>query len=326
MKHTTITARKVGLAAVLVVASPLMAEAQMASEGASPAAAAPGAFVVDEDEVIRALERALVLEGAQVLAPGVFQIQQNLSYTRDEARAPFLFPLDGGGSAVGERQVERDVVTTGLTLRAGLPYDSQVELTIPYSSQTTTTTDQLGFSTFNEESDNSTGFGDIRVGVSKALVRERAGVPSLIGGVYWDTDSGSDNLGSGFDEVGVSLTAVSSQDPLVFIGGVTYDYALENADVQPGGTFGFSAGMALAVSPETSWRVALEQSFQREARVAGRGVQGSDETFGVVSLGVSTILAQGTFLDVTANIGLTDSAPDYSLNISLPIRLGAWRL
>ncbi len=292
--------------------------------------AQPGAFQVDEDEVTRALERALVLEGAQLLPPGSLQIQPNVSYARDEDDAPFLLVEGVGDNAqvvAAEKRSERDFLETSLTLRAGLPYESQVEITLPYRLEKTSTTVRVDFSDRSETSESADGLGDIRIGFTKALLRERGQVPGLFGKVFWGMDTGeirdSGALGSGFNELGGSLTVIRTQDPLVFIGSLSYEHSLEDGGIQPGDAFGVSAGMALAVSPETSWRVSLEQTFQQETESAGRRIQGSDRTIGMLSLGVSTLLARGAFLDITAGIGLTDSAPDYSVSISTPIRLSS---
>jgi hypothetical protein len=41
---------------------------------------------------------------------------------------------------------------------------------------------------------------------------------------------------------------------------------------------------------------------------------------GTLSLGASSIIGRGKFLDITAGVGLTDAAPDYSIGASLSIR------
>jgi len=47
---------------------------------------------------------------------------------------------------------------------------------------------------------------------------------------------------------------------------------------------------------------------------------GSDQVFGTLNFGASSIIGGGKFLDLTAGIGLTDEAPDYSVGISVSFR------
>ena len=148
----------------------------------------------------------------------------------------------------------------------------------------------------------------------------------LIGRVTWDTDSGetSDDgvsLGGGFHELQGSLTMTKRQDPLVFIGSASYGTTFEKDDINPGDQLGFSVGALLAASPETSLRVILNQTFVNELEVGDRAIGGSDQVFGTLNFGASSIIGRGKFLDLTAGIGLTDEAPDYSVGISVSFRL-----
>jgi hypothetical protein len=110
------------------------------------------------------------------------------------------------------------------------------------------------------------------------------------------------------------------QDPLVFLGSASYATTFEEDDVKPGDALGFSVGALLAASPETSLRVILNQTFVNELQIGDRTISGSDQVIGTLSLGASSIIGRGKFLDITAGVGLTDAAPDYSIGASLSIR------
>jgi hypothetical protein len=158
------------------------------------------------------------------------------------------------------------------------------------------------------------------------LLRENGGWwPDLVTRFTWDTNTGqtSDNdvlLGGGFHELRGSLSAVKRQDPLAFVGGVSYETTLEDDNVKPGDELGFNIGTVLAASPETSLRLALGQRFIDEARVDGERINGSDRVVGTATFGASVVLGRGVLLDVAADIGLTDDASDYAARASLPIR------
>jgi hypothetical protein len=123
-------------------------------------------------------------------------------------------------------------------------------------------------------------------------------------------------------KIGVILVlylAIKRQDPLAFVGNGFYRKSFSSGDIDPGDEIGFSVGVVLAASPETSLQASLLQSFTRETKINGREIPGSDQTSGVFTLGASSILGRGVLLSITGGIGLTSDAPDYFVGISLPI-------
>src|SRR5690606_17196933 len=286
----------------------------------------PGQIQVDEDEIDRALERTLVQSGALLLPLGQAEVEPYFSYTRDESAASMVVFAENGLSVGADVKIRRNEFVSGQTLRFGMPFDSQVEFGFPYQM-----VDQsMVASTSTGGSDAVDGFGrgmgDISIGVAKTLVRENGGWwPDLVGRITWDTATGGTRsnavaLGGGFNELRGSLSAVKRQDPLAFVGGVSYETTFEKDDVKPGDELGFTIGTILAASPGTSLRLALDQRFVDTAEVDGRGVDGSDFVSATATLGASVVLGPGVLLDVAADIGLTDDAPDYGARASLPIR------
>jgi Putative MetA-pathway of phenol degradation len=149
--------------------------------------------------------------------------------------------------------------------------------------------------------------------------------PDVIAGVTWDADTGKtqDNgvfLGGGFNELSGSLSAVKRQDPLAFVGTVSYAKTFEHDDLEPGDELSFSLGTVLAASPETSLSFFFNQTFADESKIDGDKINGSDQVIGTLSLGAATILGPNTLLSITGEVGLTDEAPDYAIGASVPIR------
>ncbi|HZD52379.1 MAG TPA: hypothetical protein VE175_04990, partial [Woeseiaceae bacterium] len=297
--------------------------AEGANEGNAPAK--PGEVDVVEEEIDRALERTLVQTGALLLPLGQAEVEPYFSYTRRENSAPVLAAI-GGVPAGAEVDIRRDEFVNGQVLRFGLPFDSQVEFDMPYRMVKQSTVTKVGFREQDETDHFGHGIGDLSVGLAKTLVREDGHWwPDLIGRITWDADTGKTTsndvpLGGGFNELRGSLSAVKRQDPLAFIGGVSYETTFENNDIKPGDALGFSIGTVLAASPGTSLRLALDQTFIDGSQVDGEGINGSDSVIGTATLGASVVLGRGVLLDVTADIGLTDDAPDYAARASLPIR------
>jgi Putative MetA-pathway of phenol degradation len=312
-----------------VNAPPLASSAEQvpstqAEEPSVKSGAAPGQLEVDEEAAERALERTLVVTGALLLPFGKAEIQPSFFYTRSQQDAPIVF-FEGGRSFTASQEVRRNSFDSDLFLRFGLPIDSQLELDIPYRYIDQEVVTEVDFNARAERDDHGSGFGDLRFGLAKGLLHERNGWPDLIGRVTWDTDSGDtfDDgvfLGGGFNELQGSLTMIKRQDPLAFIGTASYETTFEKDDINPGDTLSFSVGALLAASPESSLRVILNPTFVNELEVGDRIISGSDQVVGTLEFGVSSIIGRGTFLDLTAEMGLTDEAPDYSVGISLAVR------
>lgn len=296
--------------------------AQAAEDAPTP----PGQVTVDPEAAERALERTLVLTGDLLLPVGKADVEPFVSYEYDDSKSSAL--LNAGGDLIAtNRRVERDEITAGLNLRVGLPFDSQVELGLPYNF--VRQQDNQDLSAAAGSDDTASGLGNLRVGVAKTLLREEGWVPDVVGRVTWDSDTGKDSengvpLSSDFHEITGSISAIKRQDPFAFVGRLSYEHAFENDSIQPGDRFGVGVAAFLAASPETSLSLSLNASYRDDLEFNGNTINGSDENQATISFGVSSILARGTLLNFTAGAGLTDDSPDYSVFLSLPVRLTLW--
>jgi len=301
-----------------------VASAAEASAGA-PATDAEG-NVIDPDRVARALERSLTRDGALLLPAGRAEIEPGLRYQRSSETGP-VFVSNGDPLVVfvGEDEVERDLVVASLDLRLGLPFDSQLELHLPYRYVDQRERTMVGGQLAAGESGSGQGLGDLRLGLAKTLTREEGWWPDLVGRVSWDSATGRTRdsgvaLGGGFHELGASLAAVKRQDPLAFVGSLDLETTLEEDEVEPGDVFGFSLGAILAASPRTSLRVSVAQQFAGEARVAGDDIDGSDLRTATLTIGAASVLGVDTLLDLALDVGLSEDAPDYALRLAVPVR------
>jgi hypothetical protein len=285
----------------------------------------PGAVEVDEFAAERALERTLSNQGALLLPQGVYDIEPFFSYSRRDVTTP-AFADAGGGTfvAVGTQRVKRDAFSFGVGARIGLPYESQLELSFPYRVvHQERVVNSL--STITNTEDTGSSIGDVSIGLAKTLTREDGWKPDLIGRFSWNTSTGkrTDNdvsLGIGFDELTASLTALKRQDPLAFTASLSYTTTLEKDDIEPGDQIGLSLGTSIAASPSTSLSFSLSQSWAQETEINGKEVKGSDSNSSQFLIGFSSSVTRQTLLAFSAGIGLTDDAPDYSFNVSMPIR------
>ncbi len=254
-----------------------------------------------DDETNRALERALVQQGALLLPRGTYELEPQLSYAHwDRSRSTLRHEGDAA-----------------LSFRAGLPMELQLQLRVPYVHVSTA-------------AGSETAPGDIDVALSRQFGRESSSLPGLVGSVGWRARTGKDPFevdiptGGGFDVAQAGLTALKRHDPLVYYGGLSYASPVSRevggANIAPGDTLGVRMGAVLAARPDTSVNLGLSLAFVGAARVDDRRVPESDTVLGTLQLGVATVLTRRLMLNLSADVRVTGEVPDFRLNAALPIR------
>jgi hypothetical protein len=285
---------------IIVPASYADPQIMVAQQGAPET----GMVAPTEEDAARALERLLITRGALVLPRFGREIEPEIRYRFT-------------GSAA--QSTRRDTLTAALTGRLGLPLDSQVELRVPYVLH-----DKTAF-------DTTSGLGDVSVLLTKEVLRERDSLPNLLLSARWTAPTGDENFtplglatGSGFHVVEGLITSSLRRDPLVFLATAAYATTLpaekRGIDIDPGEVVAFKLGGILAASPATSVSIGLNMAFSGRVEIAGRRVRGTDRVIGLIEIGVAHILARRMLLDVRAEIGVTEDAPDLGLVVSLPFR------
>ena len=295
------------------------------SKDKTPPEFPPGVVTVEEGAAERALSRSLTLEGALLLPPGILEVEPSVSYARKEDSTPRLFTSDSQLFA-GETDLNADSLTADVAMRLGLPWDSQLEIGLPYRWVEVEAVNKIELVSTESTSQSGAAFGDMRVGLAKTLLREGLWRPNLVGRITWDTNSGklSENglsLGGGFNEFRGSLTAIKTQDPMVFVGGLSYEHSIEEEQFKPGPIISANLGSFIALSPETSIRFLISGAYQDESKLSGSKIIGSDRTIVSFVVGGSTLLSPRTLLNLSVGFGLTDDADDFTIILSLPFRL-----
>jgi hypothetical protein len=293
---------------------------------------APGQFTVDEEAAQRALERTLVAAGALLVPFGQVEVQPTFQYTRreeDVTTAVQTPTISATGAPLGTslsfstRKVKRNELTGTLNLRGGLPWDSQLEFGFPYDYAQE---EQVLDVTPRQTTDRSgSALGDFSVGLAKTVVRESGWRPDLIARVTYDSNTGQKRnngvpLDAGINELIGEVDLLKRQDPLAFVASGFYLKSFEDNSSKPGDQFGATLGAFLAASPETSLRFQLQQTFANDAKINGQVINDSDQVQGLMIIGASSILGRNVLLDVSGGIGLTSEAPDYFIQVALPIR------
>lgn len=283
----------------------------------------------DEEELAaRALQRALVQRGALLLPVWGVEIAPGITYGHASQDTFIAVPAQNGSVTVGARKRSHQLSGV-VTARVGLPWDLQVEGSVP------------GLAVWNDavlggaaSSDASgIGLGDPRVSVTRQLVHAGKVMPDVLVTATWKPHVGSSpfnagasevGLGSGYSGIGGTIQAVKAADPLVLLASAGYTQNLEVATGQgqrkPGNTWSAGGGAILAVSPETSMSFLLDFHYKPEDEVGGKAVLGSDETVAVLQLGLGMVLSRSVLLNLTAGIGLTADSTGFQFGVSAPVR------
>lgn len=287
----------------------------------SPENSKPGQFEVDEEAARRALERTLVQTGALLLKPGDVELATSLSYDRNQLNAPVSFQR-GDQSFLALDEFRTNTVDLALQFRFGLPFDSQLELGAPYRYVDQSVVTRIGFEEAAASNQHGKGRGDLTVALAKTLLREKGSWPDVVLRLGWDSSDGKKSDGDvslggfGSNEYSASFSLTKRQDPLVFTGNIRYLHSEQNDGIRPGDSIALSIGTLLAASPETSLRLAFNQTFISTTEIDEKEIDGSEQVVSSLVLGASSIIGRRSFLNVSVAAGLTDDATDYSMSVA----------
>ena len=291
----------------------------------------------EQERLVRAaFQRTLIDRGGMLLPPGTIDFQPSMSYLQSASENIVIdgftiLPVLVVGDIVSER-VERSLYQLASTFRFGLPWDSQLEVRLPYSYHSL-----RSFSADGTETETSTsGLADIDIGFSRQLFHSQSFWPDLLASLRWKTTSGTSPFdidaetalptGTGYDSLGLSFTAVKVVDPLVYFASLNYSKNRSSSELigrfDPGDSLGFSLGMAIALNLNSSLSFSYDQQSTRRTHIDGVAVPGSYLTTGVFTVGTSFAISDSLATDLSLGIGVTEDSPDVQLSVSFPIR---WR-
>ena len=287
------------------------------------AAVAGPADAGSAEEDVRALERALTREGALVLAPRSYEIEPRIEYSHRGSRG--LGIVNSGGAAqIAAQDVKQDRFDASIAVRAGLGARLQFEARVPYA----VVREDRSFGG-TPDSLHDRGAGDIELQLTRQLTEARADKPILLGTLLWRAPTGRFRLGEpspgrGFHTLQPALTLVKRDDPIVFLGTLSYAWTParqhEGSDVNPGDALGLKLAALLAASPQTSVRAGFEVSRAGRTTINGAAVPGSDASLAALQIGFGTLLSRRTLLDVQFSAGLTPDSPHYTVTAAVPVR------
>jgi len=284
----------------------------------------------DDDVSLQALSRGLVQRGLLLLPAWNVEVTPSASYSHTQNQGLVLVDTPEGISQVSDQRLRDDAVEASIGLRVGLPWRSQIQVTAPFDFKR----QDVALGDGSEVVNSGEGVGDVQVELSHQFVVEHGWAPDLIGAVSLRAPTGSDPYrtkvvdvatGSGTSQVAGRLTALKTLDPLVLFSTVSYNYNFTYREsfgrVHAGNALDWQVGGLLAVSPDTSLSFGFDQQFRGVTRTDGKAIAGSDGVAAVAQFGLDQVINSRTLLDISVGVGVTRDAPDYTIMVSLPIRL-----
>jgi hypothetical protein len=325
-----------------VSAAPLSA-ADLDQSGRGPASEEVGEERAEEGKY--KAERSLLERRGGVLVPaGQLVIEPSFHYTNNTRNrlnvsgVTFLESLLIGRVDVSE--IDRTVYTSQLGFLYGLHDRLELEVNVPYVARSDrffseTGTEDDGENDPEDRLSNS-GLGDVQVGLLGQLFYQDGWWPDTVVNLQVKAPTGEDPFEVDDDEVPLGLgtwglsggvTMVRTIDPAVLYGSFRYLWDLEEdfggpiGEIDFGDTWEYSGGLAFSLNERLALSLGLEQSITSETKQDGSEIRGTDLNAARFFLGGSYRASRLTTLNLSLGVGITDDAPDFSLELSTPLRL-----
>lgn len=300
----------------------------------------------EEEKTLTRGQEALLIEKGGVLLPrNTLIVEPGVQYshtsrTRISISGFTIFEAIVIGSIISE-DVERDIITGFLNLRYGLTNRVQVELKVPYlyrrDEAVFASGDNLVKRTVDEDD-----LGDIEASLLWHAVRENRFTPDMVLYLRGKSRTGKDpygleteefegrrrlkELATGSGHYGLSAGAnfIKGSDPAVLFFNLGYFYNFERdvggaiGTVKPGDSVEAGLGMAYALNEKLSSSISYQQRFTFESEQNGNEVIDTDANAASLYFGTNYALTYNTSLSVSIGVGLTDDAPDTTVEFRVP--------
>ncbi len=289
-------------------------------------------------------EEAILQEKGGVLLPkGTLVIEPGFQYSHtSRARIAISGFTILEAIVIGKiktEDIKKDVFMGYLNFRYGLLNNLQLEAQVPYMYRKERYAYKEDSST-TEKTVTDSNIGDISFGASYQILYEKGSIPDVVLNFKVKTKTGKDpyhietndkgipkELPTGNGHWGISggITLVKRSDPAVLFGSLAYFYNFKRnvegyGEMKPGSSIDFSIGMAYALNEKLSTYISYDQKIYSHTTQEGEDVVGTDFNVGMLYFGTSYVISPKTSLNFSVGVGLTNDAPDVTVEIRLPIK------
>ncbi|CAM4259780.1 transporter [Vibrio agarivorans] len=303
----------------------------------------------------RAQDVTDVIQRSGILTPkGKWSFDASMSYTQNSAKKvsvvgyTVLPTLLIGLIEVSD--ADRTTLTLGLTTRYGLTDATEIELRLPYVYRDDSASARLlgdgddgqngALGEFVDTSVDGGGLGDIELAVRHQF--NFNSTPYWIGGLRVKSNTGKspydvsigDNgafteapTGSGFWSVEPSLSMIYPTAPAVLFANVGYIYNFEDdvtvsgekVKVGLGDTISVGAGIGFAINPELSFNLGWSHKTILKSELNGSTTENAKALqLDYFNFGFNYAYSPRSSINISAQAGLTEDAPDFQLTLRVP--------
>nr|WP_086937789.1 transporter [Thaumasiovibrio occultus] len=290
-----------------------------------------------------------VLEQPGVLTPrGMFVLDTAFSYAQNSSNRvsvvgyTVLPTLIVGRIEVSD--ADRTTVTVGLTGRYGITNRLEMEVRVPWvyrNDSIAVRPIQDGAPTTEITDLKGSDLGDVELALRYQFNMQEP--PYWVGGVRVKSNTGTSPYdievdpdtneatdvpsGSGFWSVEPNISMIYPTDPAVIYLNFGYLYNIEDnvtvgdnsVDIRLGDTISLSAGMGFSVNQDFSFSLGLSHKTILKSHVDGETQNGAKLLqLDTINFGANYRINPRTSLNISAQAGLTDDAPDFQLGIRVP--------
>lgn len=306
-----------------------------------------GQSVLAEENDAITLTVGDVIDKPGVLSPkGTWSLETSLSVTQNSSNKISVVGYTVLPTLIiGRIEVsDADFITStfGLTARYGLSNASEIELRIPYVYRDDDITVQgIDDGTPLEDGDivnrsvDGGDLGDIEFAFRHQFNFESA--PYWLGGLRVKSDTGESpyevdilddvSTGSGFWSIEPSVTMLYPTDPAVLFASLGYIFNIEDSvdigdqkvDLKLGDTVSVGGGMGFAVNPDLSFTLGVNHRTILKSEQDGKDVPNAKLLhLSSFTFGINHRINERSSLNVSAQAGLSEDAPDFQLNVRVP--------
>ena len=243
------------------------------------------------------------------------------------------------------RNIKRDIFIPSLTARLGFK-NLELDLKVPWLYRRDESI-ELVRDEQKEITINDSGVGDIEGGIYYHLVRERTLIPDVILNLGVKAPTGRDPYGlktkvvegvkravefpTGTGHWGASggLIFAKTTDPAVLFLNLSYFYNasrqvgverdIDYGKIDLGDSIECILGTIVALNERLSVNFSYDQRITGKTEQNGKRLADTDLNVAIFNVGVTYAISTRLAVDMLVGIGLTDDAPDMTVQIRLPI-------
>lgn len=258
-----------------------------------------------------------------LLEPNQITLEFNIFYTKVQQNAATLV-LVGDDFVNAFTPIEEDIVTSVYTMRYGLPFDAQAVVSIPLIYREGNTLILIPGSTTSSNSQSDLiEFGDLILEFNQTVVKEKAGIPSILLRVEGRIPTRLSSY-----SVGGGIALVKQFDPAALFSNVNYRYVFNRTFVdisrlQPNHIIDMQAGFALSMNDTLALNASVigvftsAKSFTTPIPIQLR----SNETISL-RLGLTAYISESLYVEPSVEFSLTEPS-SVTLGVSLPYTFSA---